>query len=154
MNPRRNDEKTARTWTYRQAEGAVPYIAAVMRSLRETWLEGRTQQRRLDVLAARPGQPDRRALLAHAEAVRAVGRAQQAQDDAVQELQALGVLDADPHRGVALVPCVHHHALAWIVFDLFTEPHLRAWRYQGDPPDVERSIVELIAEAAQEPIPG
>ena len=141
-------EKAVQIWTYPQALAAVPYIASVMRSLRETWLEARSLERRLKLLAERPGRPNRTALVAQAEAVRAAARAEQAHDDAAQELRDVGILCIDPHRGEALLPCVHQHMLAWIVFDLFAEPPLRSWRYHSDPAETERPITELVAHAA------
>lgn len=147
----RNDErqKTVRIWTYPQALSAVPYISAVMRSLRETRLEARAQERRQEVLKERPGRPTRAVLVAHADAVRAASRAEQAHEEAAEELRELGILCVDPLRGEALLPCVHQHVLAWIVFDLFAEPSLRCWRYHSDPSETERPIRELKAHAAE-----
>lgn len=151
MNPNKDAsrQKAVQIWTYPQALAAVPYISSVMRSLRETWLEARSCERRLKLLTERPGRPDRAALLAHADVSHAIQKAEQAHDDAAQELSDLGILCVDPLRGEALLPCVHQHILAWIHFDLFAQPALRSWRYHSDPPDMERSITELSAHAAE-----
>jgi hypothetical protein len=146
---RNREEKSVQIWTYPQALAAVPYIASVMRSLRETWLEARSQERRLKLLAGRPGRPNRTVLLAHADAARAAAKAEQAHEDAAQELRDLGILCVDPLRGEALLPCVHQHLLAWIVFDIFAEPQLSSWRYHSDPAETVRPVQELIAHAAE-----
>lgn len=148
-NREQGQQKSVQIWTYPQALAAVPYIASVMRSLRETWLEARSQERRLKVLSDRPGRPDRAALLARAEAATAAAKAESAHEDAAQELRDLGILCLDPLRGEALLPCVHQHILAWIVFDLFAQPELRSWRYHTDPADTERPVQELRAHAAE-----
>jgi hypothetical protein len=142
-------QKAVQIWTYPQALAAVPYIRSVMRSLRETWLEARSCERHLTRLAERPGRPDRAALLAQADASRAAQKAEQAHEDAAEELRDLGILSVDPLRGEALLPCVHQHILAWIHFDLFSQPALRSWRYHSDPADMERPITELSAHAAE-----
>lgn len=148
-NRKTQEEKSVQIWLYPQAQAAVPYIASVMRSLRETWLDARAAEHRLKLLAERPGRPTRRTLVAQSEAVNAFGRAEKAHEDAAQELRDLGILCMDPQRGEALLPCVHQHILAWIVFDLFAEPALRSWRYHSDPAETERPVGELVAHAAE-----
>ncbi len=79
-----------RPWKYTEAVKALPYLRSIVRSLREHWLEaqrGRLQLRRLD---ARPGRPDRQALILRAEASRNAELAQIHFNEALRELQALG----------------------------------------------------------------
>jgi hypothetical protein len=147
-------EKNVHLWTYPQAVSAVPYIVSVMRSLRETWLESRFLHRRSEQMAERPGKPDRAALVAEAEMARAAFKADQAFEDAADELRDLGILCEDPALGLALLPCVHQQLLAWIQFDLFSARPLRSWRYHNDPPEYERPIGELIAYASEPSLAG
>jgi hypothetical protein len=148
-NHRATHPKTVEVWTYPQAKSAVPYIASIMRSLRDSWLEARVQQRQAERLANRRGRLDRSGLVAHAEALRTQRKAEEAYAEAAEELTGLGILCDDPVRGTALLPCVHQHVLAWMVFDLFADERLRCWRYHNDPLDAERPIRELMAHAAE-----
>ena len=138
-----------RVWTLAQAEAAVPYISAIIGSLREHTVEARKQRRALAVLTDRPGRPDRAALIAGQETDRDARRAEDQAREAEHELNALDVLSLDPVNGLALIPFVHDEQLAWYVFDLFDTPSLRSWRFQTDPTDTRRPIT-----AAQHGMPG
>src|SRR5579884_2237376 len=145
MNHRRSGgtktrRRAFRVWTLAQAEAAIPYITAVVRSLREHAVEARKQRRALDVLNARPGRPDRETLIRVHDTDRAARRAEEQSREAEQELNALDVLSLDAVNGLALVPFVHDEQLAWYVFDLFDTPALRFWRFQTDPTETRRPI--------------
>jgi hypothetical protein len=133
-------QTSLRVWSLAQAEAAVPYITSIVRSLREHALEALTQRRRVLALEARPGRPDRAALIERQEAQRDCDAAEQAARDAADELASLDVLCLDAIRGQAAYPFVHDEQLAWYVFDLFDTPQLRFWRFQSDPADTRRPI--------------
>src|SRR6516225_3298067 len=76
---RNGSKKTARrvrVWSYDEAKKAVPYISAIMRSLREHCLESQSHKRTAQRLADKPGRPDRTALVTHSEEVREATEAQ------------------------------------------------------------------------------
>src|SRR2546423_12595391 len=79
MSKQRRQEAEAtselRLWTHAEAVKALPYLRSIVRSLREHWLHLQRvhlQVRRLD---ARPGRPDRQALILPAEGAREAARA-------------------------------------------------------------------------------
>jgi hypothetical protein len=132
--------QTLQVWTFAQAQAAVPYIASVVRSIREHALAALSHAREARRLKDRPGRPDRAALIAQQEAEQAALRADEQFQDAVTELQHLDVYCLDPIQGQALVPFVHDEQLAWYIFDLHDDPQLRFWRFQSDPEDTRRPI--------------
>lgn len=130
-------------WTFAQAKQALPYIVSIMQSLREHRLEARRHQTHAERLAAKPGRPDRQAIIAHQEALREAQRAEDRYQDSLCELQELGICCQDPVRGLALIPFVQEHLLAWFIFDLFAETTLDSWRYHNDPEEMRRPLREL-----------
>lgn len=146
-SPRRR--QTILVWTYAQAQNAVPYLASVMRSLREHALEARRHYLAARRLARRPGRPDRAALIAHDELVRQARHAEQRFDDALAELGILDIRCLDPVRGLALIPFVHDDHLAWFVYDLFDSNPLLFWQLEGDPQDTRRPIAEVLEGPTQ-----
>ena len=136
----RKNQKGLRLWSHPRALAALPYLKSVVGSLREHRLEARSQGQRARHLADRPGRPGRAALIAHQEALQEALRADARYDDALRELQGLGITLLDPVRGQALLPFVHRKRLAWFLFDLFDPEPLRCWRYQDDPDDVRRPV--------------
>jgi len=144
MNPNqkgaRRNPRGVRLWTHTRALASLPYVAGIVRSLREHWLEVRQHRRQAHQLAKQPGRPDRKALLAHQECLDAAHRAEIRHDDALKELRSLGITSLDPIRGQVLFPFLHRKKLAWFLFDLFDETPLRFWRYQDEPVDVRRPI--------------
>ncbi len=130
-------------WSFAQATAALPYIASVMKSLREHRLEA--QQHRLTAarLAARPGRPDRAALIAQQEAADEAHRADERFQQALDELQVLDVYCLDPVAGQALIPFVHEDQLAWYVCDLFDSTPLQFWRYHSDSLETRRPLTEI-----------
>src|SRR5262249_54978513 len=127
-------------WTYAQAQRAVPYLRSIMRSLREHRLEAQGHERTAQQWANRPGRPNRAALLAREDAVQEAARANTRFEEALHELEAIGIYCLDPIRGEALIPFVNEQQLAWYVFDLFDSQPLRFWRAHNDPLDTRRPL--------------
>jgi hypothetical protein len=130
-------------WTLAEARAAAPYIASVVRSIREHSLEARTHRNLLQTLAEKPGRPNRTALIAHEEATRQLHRSEEQLQEAVNELESLDVYCLDPLQGQALVPFVQDDQLAWYIFDLFDHSFFRSWRYQSDPEETRRKLTSL-----------
>jgi uncharacterized protein DUF2203 len=145
-------QRTIQVWTYAQAQAAAPYIASVVRSLREHSLEALACQRKLRRLNQQAGRPDRQTIIAIQEAERQFHQAEGQLHDAAEELQALDVYTLDPVQGLALVPFVHDEQLAWFIFDLFDSQPFRFWRWQSDPDETRRPVTAMqqgLAEATQ-----
>jgi hypothetical protein len=155
MNRNRNGSKrrraSVRAWTYDQARSAVPYIASVMDSLREHWIEAQHQDRKARQLAHLPGRADRTRLLDHAAATRDAREAHERFEGAEEELAALDVFCLDPVRAEAVIPFVHAKQLAWFVYDRFDPEPIHTWRYHSDPLDTRRPIAEALGEPPDEP---
>ena len=148
-NGSKKKARNVRVWTYDEAKKAVPYIANVMRSLREQRIEAQNLHRHVQRLTSLPGRPDRTALLAQSEADRQVREAEHRFEESMDELVGLDVFCLDPIAGQAVIPFLHAQKLAWFVFDLFDdEDHLRQWRYHDDPLDTRRPIAEALVEPA------
>lgn len=137
-------ERKVSLWTYERAQAALPYLASVVRSLREHYLESAAQRRRAALLAGRPGRPNRETLIALEEHNRAAAAADGRFQDTLAELESLDIFCLDPNRGQALVPFLHGEELAWYVFDLFEQEPFRFWRYHTDPLDARRPTAELL----------
>jgi hypothetical protein len=129
-----------RLWTYEAALSAVPYLRAVVRSLREHWLHVRSVRRQLRRLDARPGRPDRQTLIRRAVAVQELDQADTLLEETFDELKAIDVFCLDPAQGLALIPFGKGDELAWYVFDLFSPQGLEAWRLHGDPLEMRRAL--------------
>jgi hypothetical protein len=131
-------------WTDTKTVRALPYLRAVVHSLREHWLEmqqARQQIRRLD---ARPGRADRQALLLREEAGREAELAKERFEETLGELMALGVYCRDPAKGLVLIPLHKGDAVTWLVFDLFA-PHGQEFsRFHADPLETQRAPVEKL----------
>jgi hypothetical protein len=136
--------KVIRVWTHDQARQALPYITAVMNSVRESLIEAQGHHLRARRLAGRPGRPDRANLMSREDEVREGRLAEGRFDEAFRELMALHVYCLDAHQGLALIPFAHAEQLAWFVFDLFDSSDLRFWRYHTDPIETRRPIAEVL----------
>jgi Uncharacterized conserved protein (DUF2203) len=132
-NKQLENMRALRLWTYDEAARVVPYLRSVVGSLREHWLEAQTQRRGGELLAARPGRPDRTRLLADVALHADQERAETHFNEAIEELQHLDVFLLDPVRGVALIPFRKEDDLAWYVYDQFDEHGLSGWRLHDDP---------------------
>ena len=131
---------TPRLWTFEAALSAVPYLRAVVRSLREQWLHVRSVRRQIRRLDARPGRPDRQTLIRRALAVQELDHADAQLEETFDELKAIDVFCLDPAQGLALIPFGKRDELAWYVFDLFSPQSLEAWRFHGDPLEMRRPL--------------
>jgi hypothetical protein len=129
-----------RRWTYEAALSAVPYLRAVVRSLREHWLHFHSVRRRFQRLDSRPGRPDRRALIGQAAAVEELEQAVNRLEETFDELKAIDVYGVDPAQGLAMIPFGKGDELAWYVFDLFSPQGLEAWRLHSDPLETRRPL--------------
>jgi hypothetical protein len=127
-------------WTYEAALSAVPYLHAVVRSLREHWLHVQSARRQTQRLDSRPGRPDRQTLIRRAAVVQELGQADIQFEEASDELKAIDVSCPDPAQGVALIPFGKGDEFAWYVFNLFAPQGLEAWRFHGDPPKMRRPL--------------
>jgi hypothetical protein len=125
--------RALRLWSYDEANQAVPYLRSVIASLREHWLDVQTQRRGSELLAARPGRPDRARLLAGQDLHAGQERAEAQFGDDVDELTSMDVFLLDPVRGMALIPFRKEDDLAWFVYDQFDDCGLSGWRYHSDP---------------------
>src|SRR5581483_9906868 len=146
----RNGSKKRReaiqVWTYDQARRVLPYVASIMRSLREHCLEAQQEQLKAHRLAKRPGRPNRTAILALTGAADAAKDAEDRFHQALDELHTLDIYCLDPVAGLALIPFAKEERLAWFVFDLFDEtPSIRFWRFHQDPLEERRPIAEALA---------
>jgi hypothetical protein len=127
-------------WTYEAALKAVPYLRAVVRSLREDWLHLQSVRRQIRRLDSRPGRPDRQTLIRRAVAVKEHDQAGIELEETFQELNAIDVYSVDPAQGLALIPFGKGDELAWYVFDLFAPQSLEAWQFDSDPLEMRRPL--------------
>ena len=129
-----------RLWTYEAALRAVPYLRAVVRSLREHWQHVQSVRRQIQRLDSRPGRPDRQTLIRRGAAVQELGQADTHLEETFEELKAIDVFCLDPAQGLALIPFGKGDELAWYVFDLFSPQGLESWRLQSDPLETRRPL--------------
>lgn len=136
----RREQRAMRLWTIDQAHKAAPYIASIVRSLREHSLTIRALQRRLEVLANKPGLPTRHILIAQDEGRKELALAETQAQECLDELETLDIYPHDTSLGQVLVPFAQDDQLAWYLFDLFGTPHFHSWRYQSDPESTRRKL--------------
>jgi hypothetical protein len=116
-----------------------------MRSVREHHLQTVRHSLRARRLRERPGRPNRTTLLALDAAGRDLGRSEDQLREALKELWRLNVYCLDAIEGTALIPFAHpDQQLAWFVFELFAENHLRSWRFQSDPLETRRPLTDEV----------
>ena len=100
--PNRTDKKRRRRilklWTHAQAEAALPYIALVVRSIREERLEAQQHHLTAQRLAQQPGRPNRSAIIAHEEAMRDAERADERFQNALCDCKPLTCIASIPSR--------------------------------------------------------
>lgn len=133
--------RVIRLWTQPEAVKALPYVRSIVHSLREHWLDA--QRKRLE--AQRLGQiarPNRKQLIATEDASAAQTKAEDAFNEALEELMGMDVFLLDPVQGVALIPFQQDEELAWYVFDWFDKAGLTAWRFHKDPLETRRPMPE------------
>jgi hypothetical protein len=129
-------------WTFNQVQRALPYVASIMRSLREHHLAALAQNRNARRLDALPGRPDRHTLIEREDAVRDAREADECFQEALEELHTLDIYCLDPARGEALIPFAHEQQLAWFVFDLFQPSYISSWRFHTDPLDTRHPLTD------------
>jgi hypothetical protein len=132
--------KALHLWTYEAALRAVPYLRAVVRSLRERWLHLQSIRRQIQRLDSRPGRPDRHTSSQRAVAIKELDQADIELEETRDELKAIEVYCLDPAQGLALIPFSKGDELAWYVFELFSPQGLEAWRFHGDPLEMRRPL--------------
>ena len=117
--------RSLRVWTYAQARAVLPYVASIMRSLREHRLDFRRHRLAAKRLAAKPGRPRRDTLLAQEEAAREARRADADYQETLAELESLGIRCLDPIAGLAIFTVYQAGSRAEYVYDLFDSQPLR-----------------------------
>lgn len=142
------DTTLIRVWTHEQAQGVAPYIASVMRSLRNHRLEAQARDREASRLAAQPGRPSRAAMIAREEALEASRRELALFEEAMRELIALDIFCVDPLNGEAVIPFIHDEQLAWYIYDHFQANPLQFWRYNTDSMEIRRPIAQVLEQEA------
>ena len=118
----------------------MPYLRAVVRSLRQHWLQVRSARRQIRRLDSRPGRPDRQTLIRRAVAVQELDHADTQLEETFDELKAIDVHCIDPVNGLAMISFRMDDELAWYVFELFSPQGLEAWRFHGDPLETRRPL--------------
>ena len=141
--------KAIRLWTQAQAVAVVPYLAAIMRSVRENYLEMQRHQLAQRRFHAKPGRLDRSGLIAQQEALTDETQTTDQLQLDLEELQAIDIYVLDPVRGEALIPFANGEGLAWYVFSSFDEQPLSQWRNHEDPLEMRRPLSELNAAATE-----
>lgn len=139
-------EKVLQVWTYEQARAAIPYLASILRSVRERRLEAVRWQHVARKQAQTPGRPGRGALIHYEETQREARLADDRLNEALHELLDMDVYSVDPVQGLALIPFVHDERLAWFIYDLFDRDPIRFWRYHTDSLDTRRPIALALAQ--------
>ena len=135
--------RTMTLWTYPQARAAAPYLASIVRSLRETWLDAVQREIFASRLVAKPGRPDRQRIMKEDQTRREANLALERYQEAREELEGMGVACLEPNQGMAWIPFAHENQLAWLVFDVFDSDPIRFWRYQTDPLETRRVVTEI-----------
>ena len=133
---------TLRLWSLPEVNKAMPYLRAVMKPLRDQWLEiqrSRLALRRMTEAATFDS--EEQDLLQ--EARLAANTAEERFAQTLNELITFDVYTLDPLRGIALLPFKIGNELAWFVFDLFAPEGLDAWRFHTDPLSARRSMTLL-----------
>jgi len=139
MQPPKPRAQVMSLWTLEQARKAIPYIHALLASLREHRLDGLSCRLRAHHLQ-QTGDPRR---VRDREQARAAALlAEERFQEDFEELQALSVYPLNAVQGLALLPFIREHHLAWLIFDLYDDDPLRCWRYHDDPPQAVRLLDE------------
>jgi hypothetical protein len=111
--------------TYTQARAVLPYVASILRSLREHRLDALRHHLAAKRLADQPGRPRRDRLLAQAEAAREACRADAEYQRTLAELELLGIHCLDPVACRAIVTVSQAGKRVDYVYDLFDPQPLR-----------------------------
>ena len=130
-SPTDHRHRVIRIWTYAHARAALPYVASILRSLREHRLDGLRHHLTAKRLADQPGRPRRDALIAQEEAVGEADRADAEYQRALAELESLGIHCLDPVACRAIVTVSQAGRRVGYLYDLFDPQTLRfCWAEQ------------------------
>ncbi len=135
-----NSTYTLRLWTYGEAVDAIPYLCAVLNSLRDAWLNLGQARETLRRIGSASRRLNRAALIRRDDAIRDVNGAEAAFEEILHELGTLDVACLDPAQGHALIPFQQDGVLAWYHFDLFGMQHVGTWRFHSDPIEMQRPL--------------
>ena len=108
-------------WTYAQAQAMLPYVASIMRSLRELRLDALRHHLAAKRFAGKPGRPRRDTLLAQEEAARQASRADAEYQKTLAELHSLGFRCLDAVAGLAIVTVYQNGDITECLYDLFDQ---------------------------------
>jgi hypothetical protein len=112
-------------WTHAQARAVSPYVASIMRSLREHRLNVLRYQLAARRFAAKAVKPSRDTLVAQEEAAREAGRADAEYYRTLAELKSLGIRCLDSIAGLAIFTIYEKGYFREYVYDLFDSLPLR-----------------------------
>src|SRR5262249_51881274 len=115
-----------------------------VRSLREHWLHLQRVRLRLRRLDARPGRPDRRALIVRAGTAPGAGLGAGGVNEGRREAGGHDGPRLGPAAGLGQHSFRQGEELAWFVFDLFAPQGLEAWRFHADPLETRRPLAERL----------
>lgn len=137
----RRSRHSLRLWTLEKAKSAVPYLASIVRSLREQTLEIQKLKRKLSFLEEKP-RPDRDSIIALEDGGRRLRQLEDEQTSSLSELEQIDAHLQDAMSGLALLPFAYDDQAAWFIFDLF-ENKIVGWRYQNDPDETRRKLAAV-----------
>jgi len=129
-------------WTLSRARSATIYLKQVLTSLREAYLDHRSASHRLEKLEHKHGRPNTATLVAIEDSKRSCGETHDRIVEAVTELASMGAVPGPMHQGIAFLPVVNNHRLAWLIVDIFDDSVLSGWRWHGEPEGIKRPISE------------
>jgi hypothetical protein len=114
-----------RVWTCAQAVAVLPYVASILRSLREHRLDALRHHLTAKRLADQPGRPRRDTLIAQEDAVRQADRADAEYQRTLAELEWLGIRCLDPLACRAIVTASRAGERVECMYDLFDPQPVR-----------------------------
>jgi len=117
--------RSLRVRTCAQARTVLPYVASILRSLREHRLDLLRHRLSAQRLAGKPGRSRRDTPLAQEEAAREEGRADAEYQKTLAELKSLGIRCLDSVAGLAIFTVYQDGYLRKYVYDLFDLQPLR-----------------------------
>ncbi len=143
---KRSSQK-AKFWTYAEAMKALPYVEAILRSMREHVLEANQHDAQARKLANKSGRPSRSELIALQSHQRDAELARDRHQADLEELLQLGVGCLEPIQGEALFPFVYDDQVAWYVYSLFEGGPIQWWRFDSDPTPTKRVVFSSLRSA-------
>lgn len=135
-------------WTYTEAMKALPYVQAILRSMRDHVLEANQADAQARRVADKHGRPTRTDLIALQGHQRDAERSRDRYQEDLEELLELGVGCLDPIRGEALFPFIYDEQVAWYVSPLFEGGPIQWWRFDSDPVETRRVVFSSLKGAS------